>query len=96
MLQIGNIYSMRSYIRLSQYIFKMQLLCIAKAKHKMDIKFTLKNDSCNSWIQNINTLRRLIVLQKGVLQIINFKDRLSDLSPFFPATNIRNLVIKFH
>ena len=96
MLQIGNIYSMRSYIRLSQYIFKMQFLCIAKAKHKMDIKFTLKNDSCNSWIQNINTLRRLIVLQKGVPQIINFKDRLSDLSPFFPATNTRNLVIKFH
>ena len=74
----------------------MQFLCITKAKHKMDIKFTLKNDSCNSWTQNINTLGRLIILPKGVLQIINFKDRLSDLSPFFLATNIRNLVIKFH
>ena len=32
--------------------------------------------SCIVWAQNINTIRRLIVLQKKALRIINFKDQL--------------------
>ena len=36
--------------------------------------------SCIVWAQNINTVRRLIVLQKKALRIMNFKD--------FPSNNI--------
>ena len=32
--------------------------------------------SCLVWAQNINTVRRLIVLQKKALRIMNFKDQL--------------------
>ena len=32
--------------------------------------------SCTVWVQNIDTVRRLIILQKKALQIMNFKDQL--------------------
>ena len=51
--------------------------------------------SCIIWVQNINTVRRLIILQKKALQIMNFKDQLFHSSPFFSSDNI-TLVIKLH
>ena len=44
--------------------------------------------SCIVWAQNINTARRLIILQKRALQIMNFKDQLFDSSPLFSSSNI--------
>ena len=38
--------------------------------------------------QNINTVNRLIILQKNALQIINFKDQLFHSSPLFSENNI--------
>ena len=37
---------------------------------------------------NINTVRRLIILQKKALRIMNFKDQLFHSSPFFSSNNI--------
>ena len=44
--------------------------------------------SCIVWAQNINTVNRLIILQKKALQILNFKDQLFHLSPLFSENNI--------
>ena len=44
--------------------------------------------SCIVWAQNINTVRRLIILQKKALQIMNFKDQLFHSSPLFSSNNI--------
>ena len=44
--------------------------------------------SCIVWAQNINTVRRLIVLQKKALRIMNFKDQLFHSSPLFSSYNI--------
>ena len=44
--------------------------------------------SCIVWAQNINTVRRLIVLQKKALRIMNFKDQLFHSSPLFSSNNI--------
>ena len=44
--------------------------------------------SCIVWIQNINTINRLIILQEKVLRIINFKDQLFHSSPLFSENNI--------
>ena len=44
--------------------------------------------SCIVWVQNINTIRRLIILQKKALWITNFEDRLSHSSPLFSSNNI--------
>ena len=41
------------------------------------------NFFCIVWAQNINTVNRLIILQKKALQIMNFKDQLFHSSPFF-------------
>ena len=46
------------------------------------------NYSCIVWAQNINTVRRLIVLQKKALRIMNFKDQLFHSSPLFSSSNI--------
>ena len=51
--------------------------------------------SCIIWVQNINTVRTLVILQKKALQIMNFKDQLFHSSPFFSSDNI-TLVIKLH
>ena len=40
------------------------------------------------WAQNINTVRRLIILQKKALRMINFKDQLFHSSPLFSSNNI--------
>ena len=40
------------------------------------------------WAQNINTLRRLIILQKKTLWIMNFKDQLFYSSRLFSSNNI--------
>ena len=37
---------------------------------------------------NINTVRRLIILQKNVLWIMNFKNQLFHLNPLFSSNNI--------
>ena len=47
--------------------------------------------SCIAWAQNINTVRRLIILQKRALRIMNFKDQLFHSSPLFPSNNILKL-----
>ena len=39
--------------------------------------------SCIVWAQNINTVRRFIILQNRALQIMNFKDQLFHSSPLF-------------
>ena len=44
--------------------------------------------SCIVWAQNIKTVRRLTILQKKTLQIMNFKDRLYHSSPLFSSNNI--------
>ena len=44
--------------------------------------------SCIVWAQNVKTVRRLTILQKKTLQIMNFKDRLFHSSPFFSSNNI--------
>ena len=44
--------------------------------------------SCIVWAQNINTVKRLIVVQKKALRIMNFKDQLFHSSPFFSENNI--------
>ena len=44
--------------------------------------------SCIVWTQNINAVRRLIILQKKVLEIMNFKDILFHSSPLFSSNNI--------
>ena len=43
---------------------------------------------CIFWAQNINTVNRLITLQKKVLRITNFKDQLFYSSPIFSSNNI--------
>ena len=43
------------------------------------------------WTQNINTVRRLIILQKRALRIMNFKDQLFHSSSLFPSNNILKL-----
>ena len=44
--------------------------------------------SCMVWVQNINTDNILIILQKKVLCIMNFKDQLFHSSPLFSENNI--------
>ena len=44
--------------------------------------------SCIVWAQNINTVRKLIVLWKKALLIMNFKDQLFHSSPCFSLNNI--------
>ena len=47
--------------------------------------------SCIVWAQNINTVRRLIILQKRAFRIMNFKDQLLHSSPLFSSNNILKL-----
>ena len=44
--------------------------------------------SCIVWAQNINTVRRLIILQKKALRVMNSKDQLFHSSPLFSSNNI--------
>ena len=44
--------------------------------------------SCIVWAQNINTVRRLTILRKKALRIMNFKDQLFRSSPLFSSNNI--------
>ena len=44
--------------------------------------------SCIVCSQNINIVRRLIILQKKALQIMNFKDQLFHSSPLFSSNSI--------
>ena len=44
--------------------------------------------SCIVWAQNINTVNRLIILQKKAPRIMNFKDQLFHLSPLFFENSI--------
>ena len=43
--------------------------------------------SCIVWAQNFNTIRRLIIIYKKALQIMNFKDQLFHLTPRFSSNN---------
>ena len=43
---------------------------------------------CIVWAQNINTINRLIILQKKALRTMNYKDQLFHLSPLFSENNI--------
>ena len=40
------------------------------------------------WAQNINRVRRLIILQNKALRVINFRDQLFHSSPLFSSNNI--------
>ena len=44
--------------------------------------------SCIFWAQNIHTVRRLIILEKKALQVMDFKDQLFHSSPLFSSNNI--------
>ena len=44
--------------------------------------------SCIVWARNINTVNRLIILQKKPLHIMNFKDQVFHSSPLFSENNI--------
>ena len=46
------------------------------------------------WAQNINTVRRLIILQKKALRIMNFKNQIFNSSPLCPSNNILKFVDK--
>ena len=43
--------------------------------------------SCIVWAQSINTVRRLIILHKKALQVMNFKEQLFHSSPLLSSTN---------
>ena len=43
---------------------------------------------CIVWVQNINTVNKLIILQKKALRIMNFKDQLFHSIPLFSENNI--------
>ena len=49
---------------------------------------------CIVWAQNINTVNRLIILQKKALRIMNFKDQLFHSSPLFSENNILKFIDK--
>ena len=44
--------------------------------------------SCIVWAQNINTVNRLIILQKKALEIMNWNDQLFHSSPLFSENSI--------
>ena len=44
--------------------------------------------SCIVWAQNINTVNRLIILQKKAPRIINFKDQLFHSTSLFSENNV--------
>ena len=46
------------------------------------------------WAICINTVNRLIILQKKALRFINFKDQLFHSSPFFSENNILKFIDK--
>ena len=46
---------------------------------------------CIVWAQNVNTVRRLIILQKRALRIMNVKDQLFHSRPLFSSNNILKL-----
>ena len=48
--------------------------------------------SCIVWAQNINTVNRLVILQKKALCIMNFKDQLFQSSPLFSENNILKFI----
>ena len=50
--------------------------------------------SCIAWAQNINTVNRLIILQKKALRIMNFKYQLFHSSPLFSENNISKFIDK--
>ena len=50
--------------------------------------------SCIVWAQNINTVNRLIILQKKAVCIMNFKDQLFHSSPLFSENNILKFIDK--
>ena len=50
--------------------------------------------SCIVWAQKINTVNRLIIIQKKALRIINFKDQLFHSTPLFFENNILKFIDK--
>ena len=50
--------------------------------------------SCIEWAQNINTVNRLIILQKKALRIMNFNNQLFHSSPLFSENNILKFIDK--
>ena len=50
--------------------------------------------SCIVWTQKINTVNRLIIIQKKALRIINFKDQLFHSTPLFSENNILKFIDK--
>ena len=44
--------------------------------------------SCVLWIQNVNTIRRFIILPKKALQVMNVRNYLFHSSPLFTSYNI--------
>ena len=50
--------------------------------------------SCIVWAQNINTVNKLIILQKKALHIMNFKNQLFHSSPLFSENNTLKITDK--
>ena len=76
---------------------RANVLLLIKIRNYVNMK-TLRNNyfalfvshlcySCIVWTQNINTVRRLTILQKKALQIMNFKDQLFHPSLLFSSKN---------
>ena len=63
-----------------------------KMKTFRNIYFTIFDShltySCIVWAQNINTVNRLIILQKKALEIMNWNDQLFHSSPLFSENSI--------
>ena len=73
-------------------IFISWIFYIGKCLNLVHIYFAIYDShlsySCIVWAQNVNTVRRLIILQKKALPIMNFKDQLSHSSPLCSSNNI--------
>ena len=73
-------------------IFISWIFYIGKCLNLVHIYFAIYDShlsySCIVWAQNVNTVRRLIILKKKALPIMNFKDQLSHSSPLFSSNNI--------
>ena len=66
----------------------------------MSIYFAILESDLNYssivWTQNPGSIKRLIILQKKILRIINFKPRNCHTSPLFKENFILKLIDKVH
>ena len=82
-LQLNLIELMHFLLKISNYVNMKTLRNIYFAIFDSHLTY-----SCIFWAQNINTVRRFIILQQKALRIMNFKNQLFHSSPLFSPNNI--------